>query len=163
MLNENVQKALNEQIRHELYSSYLYLAMSNYFDVIHLPGFAHWLKVQSEEEHGHALKLIEYVNDRGGRVAFFGLDQPPSEYKSPLDVFQLVMAHEQKVTGMIHALYATATAENDTATQIELQWFIKEQVEEEKNADLIVGQLKMIGDQRAILFSMDRHLGSRGK
>jgi ferritin len=163
MLNENVQKALNEQIRHELYSSYLYLAMSNYFEGIHLPGFAHWLKVQSAEEHEHAMKFVEYVNDRGGRVVFYGLDQPPSEYKSPLDVFQQVLAHEQKVTGMIHALYATATRENDTATQIELQWFVKEQVEEEKNADLIVEQLKMLGENRMMLFSVDRHLGTRGK
>lgn len=163
MISETMQTAINEQIKHELYSSYLYLAMAVYFDDIHLPGFAHWLKVQTDEERSHALKLVEYVNDRGGKVVFYGLDQPQSEYKSPLDAFQLVLAHEQKVTGLIHKLYGVAVKENDVATQIELQWYIKEQVEEEKNATLIVEQLKMIGDQRSILFAMDRHLASRGK
>lgn len=161
MLSETMLNALNEQIRHELYSSYLYLAMSNYFEDIHLPGFAHWLKVQTDEERSHAMKLIEYVNDQKGHVVFYGLDQPPSDFKSPLDVFQQVMTHEQKVTGLILKLYQTAIQAGDIATQIELQWFVKEQVEEEKNADLIVQQLKMIGEQRAVLFAMDRHLAER--
>ena len=161
MLSDKMQNAINQQIRHELYSSYLYLAMSVYCDGIHLPGFAHWLKMQADEERSHALKLVEYVGDRGGQVVFYGLDQPPHQYKSPLDVFEQVLAHEKKVTAMIHDLYGVAVAENDTATQIELQWFIKEQVEEEKNASMIVEQLKMIGEHRAILFSVDRHLASR--
>jgi len=162
MIGQKMEQAINEQIKHELYSSYLYLAMANYFEQIHLPGFAHWMSVQAEEERGHAMKFVEHLNDRGGKVVFQALDQPPSEFKGPLDVFQQVQAHEEKVTSLIHALYDTAVQENDKPAQVLLHWFINEQVEEEKNVDLIVHQLKMIGDHPSALFMVDRHLASRG-
>ena len=163
MIGQNMQKAINDQIKYELDSSYLYLAMASYFETIHLPGFAHWMKVQSDEERDHAMKFVEHLTDRGGRVVFQALDQPPSEFKGPGDVFQQVQAHEQKVSGLIDGLYDLAVKEDDKPAQVLLQWFISEQVEEEKNADLIVQQLKMIGDQRSALFFVDRHLASRGK
>lgn len=163
MIGKKMEQAINEQIKHELYSSYLYLAMANYFEQIHLPGFAHWMRVQSEEERGHAMKFVEHMNDRGGKVVFQALDQPPAEFNGPLDVFQQVQAHEAKVTSLIHALYDTAVQENDKPAQVLLNWFINEQVEEEKNADTIVQQLKMIGDHPSGLFMMDRQLAARGE
>jgi len=162
MLSKVVQDALNQQIKDELYSSYLYLSMSAYCETINLPGFAHWMRLQSEEELSHAMKLFDYVNDRGGRVVLQGIDQPPAEFNAPLDIFQQVLEHEQKVTGLIHQLYALALKENDYPTQVELQWFIKEQVEEEKSAGEIVEQLKVIGDHSTALLMLDRQLGARG-
>ena len=162
MLSKVVQDALNQQIKDELYSSYLYLSMSAHCETINLPGSAHWMRLQSEEELSHAMKLFDYVNDRGGRVVLQGIDQPPAEFNAPLDIFQQVLEHEQKVTGLIHQLYALALKENDYPTQIELQWFIKEQVEEEKSAGEIVEQLKVIGDHSTALLMLDRQLGARG-
>ncbi|MCS7061996.1 MAG: ferritin [Anaerolineae bacterium] len=162
MINKKVEQAINEQIKHELYSSYLYLAMANYFESIHLPGFAHWMKVQSEEERGHAMKFIEHLNDRGGRVVLQALDQPPADFGEPLKAFEQVQAHEQKVTALIHALYDIAVQESDKPSQTLLQWFIDEQVEEEKNADLIVNQLKMIAGHPSGLLMLDRALAARG-
>lgn len=162
MLSKVVQDALNQQIKDELYSSYLYLSMSAHCETINLPGFAHWMRLQSEEELSHAMKFFDYVNDRGGRVVLQGIDQPPAEFNAPLDIFQQVLEHEQKVTGLIHQLYALALKENDYPTQVELQWFITEQVEEEKSAGEIVEQLKVIGDHSTALLMLDRHLGARG-
>jgi ferritin len=162
MLSKVVQDALNQQIKDELYSSYLYLSMSAHCETINLPGFAHWMRLQSEEELSHAMKLFDYVNDRGGRVVLQGIDQPPAEFNAPLDIFQQVLEHEQKVTGLIHQLYALALKENDYPTQVELQWFITEQVEEEKSAGEIVEQLKVIGDHSTALLMLDRQLGARG-
>jgi ferritin len=161
MLSQAVQDAINEQIKNELYSAYLYLAMSAHCQANNLPGMAHWMTVQSKEEVGHAMKFFEYVNDRGGRVSLKAIDQPPAEWKSPLVMFQAVLEHEQKVTGLINGLYALALKENDYATQVELQWFITEQVEEEKNASEIVAQLKRAGEQGPGVAMLDRHLGKR--
>ena len=161
MLTQTLQAALNEQITHELYSAYLYLSMAAHFEAATLPGFAHWMKTQAKEEQGHAMKFFEYIHDQGGRVTLRAIDQPPTQFGSPLAVFQTVLEHERKVTSLIRNLYELATKENDYATQIELQWFINEQVEEEKNATQIVEQLKLIGDQGAALFMMNAQLGSR--
>jgi len=162
MLSQAVQDAINEQIKHELYSAYLYLSMSAYCQASNMPGSAHWTSLQSKEEVGHAMKFFEYVNDRGGRVLLQAIDQPPTEWKSLLVMFQQVLEHEQKVTGLIHRLYEVALKEKDYATQVELQWFIAEQVEEEKNAGEIVEQLKRVGEQGPGLMMTDRHLGKRG-
>ncbi len=161
MLSISVQDSINEQIKNELYSAYLYLSMSAYCASINLPGFAHWTRLQSQEEVAHALKLFDFVIDRGGRGMLQAIDRPPVEFKSVTDVAEQTLAHEQKVSGMIQSLYETAIKENDYASQVELQWFITEQVEEERSAEEIVQQLKMLGDQGPSLFLLDRELADR--
>jgi len=158
-----MQDAINEQIKNELYSAYLYLSMAAYFESQTLPGFAHWMRVQAKEEQGHAMKFFDFVVDRGGRVTLQAIDQPPIEFESALDVFKKTLAHEQKVTGLVNRLYELALRENDYPTQILLQWFITEQVEEEKNASQIVDKLQMIEDKCHAVLVMDQELGRRGK
>ena len=161
MLSTSLQDAINEQIRNEISSAYLYLAMSAYCESVNLSGTAHWLRIQWQEELSHAMKLIAFVNARGGRVMLQSIERPPAEFRSMLDIFQQVLAHEQKVTALINGLYDLAVKERDHAAQVELQWFVKEQVEEEKNAAEIVAQLKMVGESGATLFMLDRQLGAR--
>ncbi|NLH98534.1 MAG: ferritin [Chthonomonadales bacterium] len=159
MLSKSMQKALNGQIQKEFASSYLYLAMAAYCETKNLPGMATWLKVQAQEEWGHGMKIYEFVNDRGGTVTLQAIEQPPAEFGSPVDIFKGVLEHEQKITAAINDLYAQAVKENDYATQIMLQWFITEQVEEEKNASDILELLKMAGEHVIVL---DHRLGKRG-
>lgn len=161
MLSKTLQEAINEQLKNELYSGYLYLSMSAYCEAINLPGFAHWMRLQSQEEVSHAMKFFDYLNDRDSHVVLQAIDQPPTDFKSPLDIFQRALEHEQKVTAMIHQLYELAVKENDYPTQVELQWFITEQVEEEKTASDIVEQLKMVGDHTPGLLMLDRQLAAR--
>ena len=161
MLSETMQKVINEQIKHELYSAYLYLAMSAHFEIAGFPGFAKWTRIQAQEETEHAMKFFDYVNDCSGRVVLQAIDQPPVEFGTPLQVFEAILEHEKKVTSLIHKLYAAAVKENDYATQVMLHWFIDEQVEEEKNASAIVDQLKMVGDHPGILINIDQHVGKR--
>jgi ferritin len=161
MLSKAIQDALNQQINAEISSAYLYLSMSAYCAAGNRPGSAHWMRVQWQEELSHAMKLFDYINDRGGRAALKAVAQPPAEFKSLLAVFQQVLEHEQEVTAKIHRLYELAVQENDYATQVMLQWFITEQIEEEKDASEIIAQLKMIGDQGAAVLMLDRHLGMR--
>jgi ferritin len=161
MISETVQNAINEQINKELFSSYLYLSMSAYFAEKNLPGFVTWLRVQVEEERGHAMKLYDYLVDRGGRVMLHAIDTPRSEWKSSLDVFKEVQSHEAKVTTSINALYELALKEKDYPTQILLQWFITEQVEEEKNAAEIVQQLELIDAHGTAVLMLDHQLGKR--
>lgn len=162
MLKKAVQDAINEQIKGELESAYLYLAMSAYCESANLHGLARWMRVQSQEEVGHAMKLFDFVNDRGGRVILQAIAEPPYEFQSPLDMMEQALKHEQKVTGMINALYELAIKKNDYATQAHLQWFLTEQVEEEKNAHELVEKLKMTGEQSAALLLLDREVGQRG-
>jgi len=162
MLHPELEKSLNEQIKHEFYSSYLYLAMSAWCEEKSLPGFAKWLRVQYEEEKAHALKFFDYIADQGGTVKLGTIDAPPVEYKSVLDLFEHVLAHEKKVTSLIWGLYEQALGEKDYATQGELQWFIKEQIEEEKNASLWVDHLRMVGDKSAAILNLDHQAGKRG-
>ena len=161
MISKTLQDKTNEQIKNELYSAYLYLSMSAYFEGMNLPGFAHWMRVQSQEEATHAMKFFNHLIDRSARVVLHAIDQPPSEFKSALDVFQQALAHEQKVTALINDLYALAIRENDYPAQVELQWFISEQVEEEKSASEIVGLLQLVGEHGASLLMLDRQLGAR--
>jgi len=161
MLNQKIQDAMNEQIKNELYSAYLYLSMSAYCESINLPGCANWMRMQDQEERIHAMKLFDFVHERGGRVVLQAIDQPPSEFKSLLDVFEKTLEHEQKVTGLINDLYALAVEEKDYASQIFLQWFVTEQVEEEDSVNQIIERLKMIGDSRQGLLMLDRDLGGR--
>jgi ferritin len=161
MLSKSMQENLNEQINAEISSAYLYLSMSAYCAANNRPGAAHWMRVQWQEEMGHAMKLFGYVYDRGGQVVLKGIPQPATKFKGILDVFQGVLEHEKKVTGMINRLYAAAVKENDYPTQILLQWFITEQVEEEKSAAEVIEQLKQIGDHGGAIIMLDRHLGER--
>jgi len=161
MLTKAVQDAINEQINAELNSAYLYLAMSAYCSAANWTGSARWMRVQSQEELSHAIKLFDYIIDRGGRATLKPLSQPPTDFKSLHAVFQQILEHEQGVTKKIHKLYEMAVKENDYATQVMLQWFITEQVEEEKTVGEILAQLKMIGEQSTALFMLDRHLGTR--
>jgi ferritin len=160
-INVTVQDAINEQIKHELYSAYLYLAMSAHFEAQSLPGFAKWTRMQAEEETEHAMKLFDFINERGGRVKLQAIEQPPVDYGEPLEVFEAILKHERKVTSLIHKLYEVALGENDYATQVMLHWFIEEQVEEEANAGLIVDQLKMVDEHKGNLLHVDRHVGKR--
>jgi ferritin len=161
-LSNRLQEAMNEQIKNELYSAYLYLSMSAYCDAANLPGFAHWMQMQAQEEQAHAMKFYEFIYERGGRVVLQAIDQPPVEFQSPLAIFEQTLEHEQKVTAMIHDLYALAVEEKDYASQAFLQWFVTEQVEEEASATQIVETLKMIGDKGHALIMLDRQLGRRG-
>jgi ferritin len=161
MLNPTVQQALNDQVQKELHSAYIYLSMAAYFEAENLPGAAHWMRNQAGEEQEHAMKIFDFIQDRGGRVTLQAIDAPPATFSSPLAVFQAAYAHEQKVTQSIHDLYALAVQEADYPTQVMLQWFIDEQVEEEKNASAIMAQLQMVGDSPAALFMIDRQLAAR--
>jgi len=156
-----MQDALNRQVTHEFASSYLYLGMSAYCATRNFNGFAHWLRVQSMEEHAHALKFYDMILDRGGQVALQAVDAPLQEFESLLDVMQQALAHEQKVTALIQEIYALAVKEEDFTSQAQLQWFLTEQVEEERTAETIVEQLRQIGGQSATLFLLDRELAAR--
>jgi ferritin len=161
MISKLLQDAINEQINAELFSAYLYLSMSAHFETQNLSGFANWTRVQYQEETGHAMKLYKYVFDRGGAVTLKAIAQPATKFKTPLDIFKEILKHEQKVTSLINKLYELAVKEKDYAAQIFLQWFINEQVEEEKNATDIINMLEMIGDSPVSLIMADRQLGAR--
>jgi ferritin len=162
MLTKKMETAINKQINAELYSGYMYLAMSSHFQTVNLPGFAAWMKAQAGEELGHAMKMFGYVVEQRGTVTLDAVDKPPSKWASPLKTFEAVLEHEQKVTGLISKLADLAAAENDHATGVFLQWFIKEQVEEEASADAIVQKLKLAKDSSGALLMLDRELGKRG-
>jgi len=161
MISEKMQKAINDQINAEFYSSYLYLSMSAYFESQNFKGFASWMRIQAEEEKGHAFKLYDFVVDRGGRVILGAIEAPAADFKSAQDAFEKTLAHERIVTGKIHKLNGLALQENDYATSAHLQWFITEQVEEEATAEEILNQIKMVEGKPGSLFYIDRHLGKR--
>ena len=161
MFSKKIQDAMNAQIQRELESAYIYLSMAAYFDANSLPGFAQWMKAQAQEEQSHAFKFYDFVYDRGGTVVFQAIPQPPVEFESPLAVFEKALAHEQKITGHINDLYALAVEEKDYASQVLLQWFVEEQVEEEKSAGDVVDILKRIGDAGHALIMLDKQLGQR--
>ena len=162
MISAKLEDAINGQINKELFSSYLYLAMAAHFEAANLPGFGVWMKTQAEEERGHAMRLWEFLYDRGGKVVLQAIENPTKAFGKPREIFEEALAHERKITASINALHALAGEEKDVSAQIFLQWFINEQVEEEKNASTIIEQLKMSGDQSFGLLFMDRHvLGER--
>ncbi len=161
MLNERMEKALNEQIKWEFYSAYLYLSMASYFESLSLEGFAKWMKAQAIEESIHAMKFYNFVNERGGRVRLQAIDQPPTEWESPLSVMEFALKHEQEVTKRINDLVEVALEEKDHATYIFLQWFVTEQVEEEDSFGAIVERMKLVADAPSGLFMIDRELAQR--
>jgi len=160
-MKAKLEKALNTQIKRELDSAYLYLAMSAHFEAENMPGFAKWMRLQAGEEQAHAMRFFDHLIDRGARVTLDGIDKPSSDFGSPLSIFEAALEHEKGVTASIHDLYEVAVEVKDYPTQVMLQWFITEQVEEEKSAGDVVHQLKMVGDNPAALLMMDRQLGSR--
>jgi len=161
MISKKMEEALNEQVNAELYSAYLYLSMESYFKSLNLNGFANWMRMQTQEEVVHAMKIYDFVNERGGRVALKAIEGPQTEWDSPLAVFEAVYAHEQKVTSLINDLVDLALKEKDHATNSFLQWFVNEQVEEESSADEVVQQLKMMENAPGGMFMLDRELGQR--
>jgi len=160
-ISKKIVEALNKQINAEIYSAYLYLSMATYFESIGLKGFANWMRVQWEEELSHAMRIYDYVVGRGGRVRLFAIEQPPSDWESPLAVFEAVYQHEINVTKRIHELVDLALSEKDYATYNMLQWFVEEQIEEEASPLEIVEKLKLIGDDKSALLTIDRELSER--
>lgn len=161
MISKKMQDALNEQINAELYSAYLYLAMESYFESLNLAGFANWMRIQTQEEALHAMKIYDFVNERGGKVTLKAIAQPPAKWASPLAVFEAVYKHEQKVTGLINELVNLAVKEKDHATNSFLQWFVNEQVEEESSANAMVQKVKMVNKTPGGIFMLDKELGQR--
>ena len=162
MLSEKMAAALNAQVNAELYSAYLYLSMSAYLESVKLPGFGHWMRAQAGEEQEHAMKLYGHVVERGGHVLLEAVPQPATEWDSPLAAFQAAFGHEQKVTKMIADLVAAAEAEGDGEAVAFLQWFVKEQVEEEASADEVVQKLTLAGGRPDALRMLDDALSKRG-
>lgn len=160
-ISQDMVDALNAQINAELYSHYLYLSMSLYFAGQNLDGAAKWMEVQSREEYGHGMKIVKYVQERGACVKLEAIEKPQLEWNSPVDAFKDAYAHEIKVTGLIDALYKKARDEKDSATEIFLQWFVSEQVEEEDTVAKIVDRLEMLSGAPGGLFMFDAQLGAR--
>jgi ferritin len=163
MFSSKLQDALNKQINAELFSSYLYLSMAGWFEAENLKGMAQWMRVQSGEETAHGMRIFDFINDRGGRVALGAIEAPKTQWKSPLEAFEDAYKHEQKISGMINDLMNLAGAEKDGAAHDFLEWFVREQVEEESQSQLIVAQLKLVGDSGVGLYLLDQELGKRGK
>jgi ferritin len=161
MIGKAMQDAMNEQVNKEFFSSYLYLSMAAYFENKNLTGFAHWMRLQADEEREHAMKFYNFIIDAGGRVELKQIDAPETDWKSNLQVAEQVAEHEAKVTASIHNLYEVALKEKDYAAQVMLQWFISEQVEEEKNAAELVAKLKLIEERGTAVLMLDHRLAKR--
>ena len=160
-MDKKLEKTINEQITKEYYSSYLYLSMAAYFESKNLPGFAQWMKMQSNEEMLHVMKFYGFVNDRGSKVVLGAIDKPPSDFLSIRDVFEKTLGHEKKVTQSINDLYALAQSVNDNASVMFLQWFVTEQVEEEKNVSDILARLDLIKEDPMGILMLDKELATR--
>ncbi len=161
MISEKMEKAFNEQINKELFSEYLYLSMQAYFERLNLTGFTNWMTVQVQEEHAHAMGMYNYLHERGGKVELMSIDKPQTDWKSPLDVFKNVLEHEKYVTSRINALMDVAEQEKDRAALSFLDWYLKEQVEEENNVGGVLAKLELIGDDKHALLLLDKDLATR--
>jgi ferritin len=161
MLSDKLLKSLNEQINNELFAAYQYLAMAEYFAAQNLDGFAHWMRLQREEEIAHAMKIFDFVIDRDARVTLAPIAAPEATFASPLAVLKKALDHERSVTAKINTLYAAAKGENDYPTEAIMQWFVLEQVGEEASALKLVERLEMAGDDKAALLILDREVGQR--
>lgn len=161
MLGKKMESALNDQVKWELWSAYLYLSMAAYFAQQGLPGFANWMRVQEQEERFHGMKFFDYAIGRGGRIALQAFEAPPNTWKTPLGAFEEVLKHEQGVTARINALMDLAIKEKDHATASMLAWFVNEQVEEEANAQDVIQKLKLVAGNPSALYLLDKELGTR--
>jgi len=162
LIKATVQKALNDQIRKEFYSHYLYLSMAAFLESINLRGCARWMRIQAKEEEEHAMKLFEHIIERQGKVVLETIDAPTAKWKTPKDIFENAYNHERKVTESINKIVELAESEKDYATTNFLQWFVNEQVEEEASANEILQKLQLIGSETSALFVLDAELGKRG-
>jgi ferritin len=161
MLSKKMEKAFNDQINAELFSSYLYLSMSASFTSANLPGFAHWMSIQVQEENAHAMMMFNFVMERGGKITLQQIAKPTTKFANAIRIFETTLAHEQKVTGLINNLLSLAMKEKDHASANFLQWFVSEQVEEESNATEILEQLKIVEGKGHGLLLLDRELKMR--
>ena len=161
MIPEKLKAALDEHVSAEIGSAYLYLAMSADFESKTYKGFARWMRVQFQEEMAHALKFVDFMLARGASIAWKAAAAPATVYGSPLETFEKTLAHEREVTARIHALYRLAGAENDTATQVFLQWFVTEQVEEEARVSEIADKIRMVSDRPGSVLYLDKEYGKR--
>lgn len=163
MIGKTMQDGLNAQIGHEQLSGQLYLAMSAHCSAMSFKGFAHWLRVQASEETAHALKLVDFVLDRGGKLELKPIPAPPTEFGSVIQVFEKVLEHEKEITQKIHKLFETARTERDYASELALQWYVTEQVEEEARVSEIVDHLHAVGDGGGAIWYLDSRMGKRGQ
>lgn len=161
MINEKMEEAFNNQINAELYSEYLYLSMKAYFETLNLKGFVNWMDIQVQEEHAHAMGMFDYVNSRGGRVILKAIDAPETQWKSPLDVFEHILKHEELVTSLINKLADVAEEVKDRAAMGFINWYIKEQVEEEDSVNGVLATLRLIGNDSQGLLALDKELAAR--
>jgi ferritin len=161
MISKRLETELNKQLNAELYSAYLYLSMSAYLSLKNLSGFSHWMKIQFEEEQSHAMKLFQYILDRGGKVDLYVIEAPQKEWDGIIDVFQSIVNHEAKITNLINNLVDVALEEKDHATVSLMQWYVNEQVEEESSVNDIYDQLRLIEGKGAGLFMLDREARQR--
>ncbi|MBZ0255979.1 ferritin [bacterium] len=161
MTSKKMFDALNQQINEEMYSSYIYLSMAAYFESINLPGFAHWMEAQFQEELAHVMRFYKYVNDRDGRVTLGAVKAPQTKWKSALDAFKEAYKHEQYISGCINKLVDLAVKESDHATNSFLQWFVNEQIEEEATSKAIVDQLVFVEGDKMGLYHLDKELAAR--
>ena len=160
-MNKTMLDAMNDQIQAELYSAYLYLSMSAYYESLNLPGFARWMRMQAEEENAHGMKFFDHIIDRGGQVKLMAIEAPPVTFEDPLTAFKMAYEHERKVTARIHNLFKLANEQNDFPAQSLLQWFVDEQVEEEEQTMQVAEYLRMVGEHTGALMMLDSKLGQR--
>ncbi|HVO38567.1 MAG TPA: ferritin [Spirochaetia bacterium] len=160
-MDKQLEKLYQDQIKNEWYSAYLYVSMAAYFELENLEGFAHWMKKQAAEEQVHGQKMFEFLLDRGVKIVLQAIPQPPADFASPLEVFEKSLEHEKKVTSLIHAIADMSEKVNDHPSKVFIQWFVTEQVEEEKNASRIVDLLKKIPSGSAGIFQLDHQLSKR--
>jgi ferritin len=163
MIGPRMQDALNRHVQVEVFSSYLYLAMSAWCEAKAWKGFARWLRVQSDEELAHARKSLDFLLARGGEAKLGAVEAPPSAWAAPIELFEKVLEHERKVTAFVNDLCATAQQEKDRAAEVFLQWFVSEQVEEEARVVEILDRLRMVGDRPGAALYLDKEYGKRGK
>ena len=161
MLNQKIQDAFNKHLNSELYSSYLYLSMTSYFESQNLKGMANWMKIQVQEELIHVMKFFDFINERDGNVILTQVEAPKIDWKSPLEAFEKTYEHEIMVTGFVNELVNLTIRESDHAANTFLQWFVTEQVEEESSSKTIVDKLKLVGDNSVALFMIDGELARR--
>lgn len=161
MLNEKMEKEFNEQINKELFSAYLYLDMKSKFSEMNLQGFVNWMDVQVQEEKAHAMGMYDYVLERGGKVELLAIDKPEVEGKTPLEIFEQVLKHEEFVTSRINHLMDVADEVRDRAALSFLDWYLKEQVEEESNVGGVLATLRLIGEDKKALLMLDKDLVAR--
>jgi ferritin len=161
MMKQKIQDAFNAQLNAESFSAHLYMSMSAHFQSSNLKGMAHWMRLQADEETMHQMKFFDYILARGGKVVLDKVNAPPTEWETPLTAFEAALGHEQMITDRINKLVDLSLAESDHASNAFLQWFVTEQVEEEESVSEVVDQLKLIGDNPAALFMLDKELGQR--